>query len=337
MIEELWNSPSIVLWVVFNEGWGQFDTERITKKVMEKDPTRLVTNASGWVDKNVGHILDMHKYPGPGAPDPDPTRASVLGEFGGLGLFVDGHAWAGKTWGYQGMDTADELYDRFKGIMDGLRYLRATRGLNASVYTQTTDVEIEANGIVTYDREIKKIPSEKVKAINESIINMGELREVVPTALTHPDTEWQYTFDKPADDWMKAEFEANDWKTSAGGFGATTKRIFGPVGTTWTTENIWMRRSFDLPADTKPEHVQMILVYVDNAEVYINGVKAGAFDKFITGYEPRDLSPEAKAALKPGEKNVIAVHCKHVPDQGEKQDIGQYIDVGLIEETPAKP
>jgi hypothetical protein len=86
MIEHFANHPSIVVWVPFNEGWGQFDTERITKLVMEHDPTRLVNPASGWVDRKVGQIKDIHAYPGPDMPQLEDKRAIVLGEFGGLGL-----------------------------------------------------------------------------------------------------------------------------------------------------------------------------------------------------------------------------------------------------------
>src|SRR5207237_791633 len=89
------NHPCIVMWVPFNEGWGQFDTDRIVKMTKEYDPTRLVDNASGWTDRGVGDVHDMHKYPGPGSPLPEPNRAAVLGEFGGLGMPVGGPTWGG--------------------------------------------------------------------------------------------------------------------------------------------------------------------------------------------------------------------------------------------------
>jgi hypothetical protein len=138
--------------------------------------------------------------------------------------------------------------------------------------------------------------------------------------------------EKPAEDWAGAEFNANDWKTSASGFGDVTKRIFGKVGTVWTTEDIWLRREFDLPADVKPENVQLMVVHVKEAEVYINGVKAADLKEWVTGYTPVDLTAEAKAALKPGQKNTIAVHCHNT--ETAKKDIGQYIDAGLVEVTP---
>ncbi len=337
MIDNHWSSPAIVLWVVFNEGWGQYDTERITQEIQTKDPTRLVTSPSGWVDKGVGDIQDMHKYPGPGAPLPDPKRASVLGEFGGLGLFVKGHSWSEKHWGYQGMATKEELAQRFAGIMNGLKFLRATRGLCASVYTQTTDVEIEANGLVSYDREVKKLDTETVRGINESIINMADLKVLAPTALQDPAPQWKYTTDKPADDWATTEFKVDDWKTSASGFGDLTKRIFGKVGTEWKTPDIWIRREFDLPADVNTENVQLMIVHAKDAEVYINGVLTAELKDWVSGYTPVNLTPGAIASLRPGQKNTIAIHCHstEVVQQGTQvqKDVGQFIDAGLVEVT----
>src|SRR5262249_30610549 len=97
MIEGRRNHPCIVQWVPFNEGWGQYDTARIVQSIKKQDPSRLVDCSSGWNDMNVGDVHDIHAYPGPGSPDPEPKRAAVLGEFGGLGLGVDGHTWSKKT------------------------------------------------------------------------------------------------------------------------------------------------------------------------------------------------------------------------------------------------
>lgn len=338
LITSHYNHPSIVLWVLFNEGWGQYDTERITEDARKLDNTRLITNPSGWVDKGVGDTQDMHKYPGPGAPDPDPKRASVLGEFGGLGYFVEGHSWSEGHWGYQNLPTIERLTDRFVGIMHGLQFLRATHGLNAAVYTQTTDVEIETNGLVTYDREVKKIDSAVVREANEAVINMTPLRVLAETALSTTGTaekspRWQFTTEKPADDWMKPEFAAEGWKTAPGGFGDVTKRIFGPVNTAWKSEDIWLRREVELPADTKAEDVKLIIENVDSAEVYLNGMKAAEIKYLVTGYTPVAISNEARKTLKPGAKNVMAIHCHNIEDENRRRDIGQYIDAGLIEQA----
>jgi len=150
------NHPCIIMWVVFNEGWGQFDTERLVNHVKETDPTRLVDNASGWTDKGVGDVIDKHNYPDPAMPPPEKTRAAVLGEFGGLGLAIDGHTWAKKHWGYRGVADQEHLTQQYVDMLDHAWALR-DKGLSAAVYTQITDVETETNGLLTYDREVFKV------------------------------------------------------------------------------------------------------------------------------------------------------------------------------------
>jgi beta-galactosidase/beta-glucuronidase len=157
MIETHRNHPSIIMWVVFNEGWGQYDTVRLTKWVKGLDPSRLVNDASGWTDRQAGDVIDMHKYPGPGSPDPESARAAVLGEFGGLGLPVDGHRWVSKNWGYRGMADQRELNLKYLELWKGVAKLCEEKGLSAAVYTQLTDVETECNGLMTYDRAVTKV------------------------------------------------------------------------------------------------------------------------------------------------------------------------------------
>ncbi|MFN2165566.1 MAG: glycoside hydrolase family 2 protein, partial [Anaerolineae bacterium] len=106
MLGQLGNHPCIVMWVLFNEGWGQFDTVRLVRWLKAADPGRLIDNASGWTDRRVGEVVDLHSYPDPQAPAPQPARASVLGEFGGVGLVVEGHAWSDRTWSYRGVTGA---------------------------------------------------------------------------------------------------------------------------------------------------------------------------------------------------------------------------------------
>lgn len=168
IIDALYNSPCIVVWVPFNEAWGQFKTKEITEWTMQKDTTRLVNSASGGNFTYTGHILDLHNYPDPVMPDPalfGEKQAIVLGEFGGLGLPVDGHVWQQKdNWGYQSFKNADELFQRYAGMMKKMVPL-IRMGLNAAVYTQTTDVEVETNGLMTYDRKVIKNPVEKLKEV----------------------------------------------------------------------------------------------------------------------------------------------------------------------------
>jgi hypothetical protein len=159
------NHPSIVLWVPFNEGWGQHDTESVVEQVRRWDPTRLVDNASGWTDKGVGDVLDVHAYPGPGTAQPEPRRAAVIGEYGGLGLRVSGHTWAKGGWGYDLFDSKEALTRGYEGLCEELRRRVDDPGVSAAVYTQLTDVESEVNGLLTYDRKVFKIdPAEAAAA-----------------------------------------------------------------------------------------------------------------------------------------------------------------------------
>jgi hypothetical protein len=161
MIEQHRNHPCIILWIVFNEGWGQHDTVRLTKWVKELDPTRLVSNASGWHDRHCGDIVDMHSYPGPSSPRPEPTRAAVLGEFGGLGLGIPGHVWTKKNWGYRGAASREALTRDYVKLWRKVWQLKDDPGLSAVVYTQWTDVEAECNGLLTYDRKIVKVDAKQ--------------------------------------------------------------------------------------------------------------------------------------------------------------------------------
>ncbi|UYQ95331.1 beta-galactosidase [Chitinophaga horti] len=174
IMNTLHNFPSIVSWVPFNEAWGQFKTVEITEWTMKKDPSRLVNSASGGNFFNTGHIIDLHNYPEPAMPDPaiyGATRAIVLGEFGGLGLPVDGHVWQQKdNWGYQSFKTPEDLLKRYSAFMTRMESL-IKDGLSAAVYTQTTDVEVETNGLMTYDRKVMKNPEAKLFQLHSKLYN----------------------------------------------------------------------------------------------------------------------------------------------------------------------
>ncbi len=166
LIHSHFNNPSIVMWVPFNEGWGQYETERIVELVNELDSTRLVNNASGWEDRNVGDVIDIHHYPDPRFPNPEVDRASVLGEFGGLGLFVENHTWQKENWGYRQMNDKNELLAKYEEFYTDVWRYKEEEGLAATVYTQTADVETETNGLMTYDRKVIKADVEILKKIN---------------------------------------------------------------------------------------------------------------------------------------------------------------------------
>jgi beta-galactosidase/beta-glucuronidase len=174
IMQDFHNFPSIIVWVPFNEAWGQFKTKEIVEWTMQKDPSRLVNTASGGNFENVGHIMDLHNYPEPLMPQPDlfgKGRILVLGEFGGLGLPMENHTWQDKNnWGYQSFKTKEDLLKRYAEFIDRIPNL-ISKGLSAAVYTQTTDVEVETNGLMTYDRKEIKMPVEKLKEIHSKLYN----------------------------------------------------------------------------------------------------------------------------------------------------------------------
>jgi hypothetical protein len=170
VMDALISHPSIVMWVPFNEGWGQYDTERITAWTKAHDPSRLVNNASGWTDKGVGDVSDIHSYPGPDMPPVEEKRAVVLGEFGGLGLPVTGHLWQAEgNWGYRNFDDTKAYEARYAELIMSL-YPLVDRGLAAAVYTQTSDCEIEVNGLMTYDRAVVKLDPARFASLNKGFL-----------------------------------------------------------------------------------------------------------------------------------------------------------------------
>ena len=172
IIDCLYSYPSIAVWVPFNEAWGQFKTPEIVAWTKEYDPSRLVNPASGGNHYTCGDILDLHHYPGPNMFLYDPRRATVLGEYGGIGLVVEGNTWGNdkKNWGYVKFNTSDEVTNEY--IKYGKHLLELIRkGFSAAVYTQTTDVEGEINGLMTYDRKVIKMNEAKVREINQQICN----------------------------------------------------------------------------------------------------------------------------------------------------------------------
>ena len=170
MLDDLHNVPSILVWVPFNEKWGQFDTKRIVGIVESLDSSRIVNDASGWQHENAGQIIDVHRYQGPQAMFGAEGRVAVVGEFGGLGYKEAGHAWAGDAWGYGGLfPTREALADRYDLLLKRLYHDRDTHGIGAGVYTQLTDVEVELNGFFSYDRAILKFDTARTAAVNRGV------------------------------------------------------------------------------------------------------------------------------------------------------------------------
>lgn len=165
------SNPSVVVWVPFNEAWGQFDTEKVVAWTEAYDPSRLVNPASGGNHRACGDILDLHNYPGPEIYLADPMRVNVLGEYGGIGLALDGHLWwNNRNWGYIQFKSSDEVTAEYVKYAKELKTL-VKKGFSAAVYTQTTDVEGEVNGLMTYDRKVIKINEDAVRKINKEVID----------------------------------------------------------------------------------------------------------------------------------------------------------------------
>ena len=163
--------PSVVVWVPFNEAWGQFDTEKVAEWTKNYDPSRLVNPASGGNHRACGDILDLHNYPGPSMFLFDPQRVTVLGEYGGIGLPLENHLWWNKrNWGYVQFKNSDEVTAEYVKYANELKEM-VDRGFSAAVYTQTTDVDGEVNGLMTYDRKEIKINEAAVKKANQAVIN----------------------------------------------------------------------------------------------------------------------------------------------------------------------
>lgn len=328
MVEGRRNHPSIIMWVLFNEGWGQYDTERLAGWLKSLDGSRLVDNASGWTDKRVGDVIDIHSYPGPDAPAHDPDRAAVLGEFGGLGLGVPGHTWSTNFWGYRKMPDAKTLNEQAAKLFEPIYILRESFGLSAAVYTQTTDVETECNGLLTYDREVAKLDPATAQAATWNC-RERKSRVIVPNALYGQRVTWKYITNRPAAQWMQPDFDDSKWKSGVGGFG-TEGTPGAVVNTVWNSDDIWLRREFVLNTEDL-EHLRgarLQMHHDEDAEVYLNGVLATRVPGYITTYQEVSPEPDAMAALKTG-TNVMAVHCHQT--QG-----GQFIDVGIVPPETAK-
>ncbi len=327
MIDGLYNVPSIVVWVPFNEGWGQFDTVRILNLTKRLDPTRLVDGPSGGNHFPAGDIIDHHQYPGPGAPAAVTDRAMVLGEFGGLGLPIKGRTWQSeKNWGYRSFTNSEALTKNYVNLIRKLQPMIEQHGLSAAIYTQTTDVEVEVNGLMTYDRAIVKMPIATVARANRFQFPPEPAQKVLsPTAAQHVGATWRYTTEAPAANWAQPGFDTSSWKEGRAGFG-TAGTPGSMIGTEWKTPEIWLRREFEVKGN--PRDLRVMMNHDEDAEVYLNGVLAVKAARHIGEYQEFDVEPAAANAVREG-RNVIAVHCRQTTG-------GQYIDAGLIELVPAK-
>jgi hypothetical protein len=320
VVDTLRIHPSIVMWVPFNEGWGQHETEQYVQWLKQRDPSRLVNNASGWNDKGVGDVSDVHSYPSPIRPPLEDKRAAVLGEFGGLGLPLEGHTWIEKgNWGYRSYKSTEELGQAYRDLLYQLRIL-VGEGLSAAIYTQTTDVEIEVNGMLTYDRAVVKLPPD-AKELSAKLASPPTVREVVPTSERSPQA-WRYTTFTPPDGWFGEVFDDSKWTQGNGGFGRPGT-AHASVGTPWQTADIWLRREFSLPSPALA-NPHLRVAHDDDAEVYLNGQKIAMLPGAVSGYNFVPLDVAARGLLRSDRPNVLAIHVKQVRG-------GQYADAGLVD------
>ena len=321
MIKNHWNSPAIVVWILFNERQGSHDSGILVPLMQSWDNSRLIDLGSGGPSYDLGDIHDYHNYPAPVCPPGQNTQALVCGEFGAIPCHVPGHVnIEGST------NTFEQLLEQYKKYADILIYLKSHKGLNAGVYCQTADTESEMNGLITYDRKVIKGNPEDHWAVNQQIINEYRYYDaVIPTSEDTPQA-WRYTTAAPAGGWETSAFDDSSWAKSFGSFGlnGTTGAT---VRTPWETDDIWVRRKFTLPADAFDDGEKLFLRIYNNdvCEIYINGTPAFALPYNTNTYVLYEISPAAKATLIKGSENTIAIHCKN-----HTWTHGQYIDMGVL-------
>ena len=322
MVKTHWNSPSIIMWVIFNEEQGQHDTEALVAEVMNLDSTRMVNENSGVVYKNVGHIRDLHNYPQPACPV-STTKVLACGEYGSLGLDIPGYSWGIGLSGIMTKDTA-EFMSYYKNYAEKLIQLKSDNGLSAAVFTQITDVEVEINGIYTYDREVCKFDKAKLAAINKGVIENNLIINYVLPSSRDAARTWKITTSQPATGWHNTSFVDSNWTSAMGGFGSAGT-TGGTIRTNWASSDIWMRQKFDMGnlSASDIDKLELSIFHDENCEIYFNGVLAATFTGYNSTYEFLPITAAGKNALIPNGSNVIAIHCHQTGG-------GQYIDAGIL-------
>ena len=169
-IRQLYNYPSLVVWTVFNEAWGEFQVGKITKMIRKADPSRLIDEASGWIDQGRGDISSIHNYFLPLMVAPKPDRCIALSEFGGYSWLIPEHSQVDNVFGYRKYNSRAELTSAIEQLWKRDLMGNLANGLSAIVYTEVSDVEDEANGLLTYDREVLKVDPEVICRINRELL-----------------------------------------------------------------------------------------------------------------------------------------------------------------------
>ena len=323
IMDWLHNHPSVVQWIIFNEGWGQHDTERLTDHVAQRDPSRLVTSASGWADMGTGDICDIHDYtfyPATARQQSANDRIVLLGEAGGFNLCIPGHTWYDHEEPSEHIDhindiirptypTPQAMEDDYRFWVENLRAMVGLTPLNGIVYTQITDVEHELNGWLTYDRKISKIDPDELGKIHATLWDPPQFETIIG-----PDTEWRYStgdvstlpaihtspranLPNCSGDWCQTRFDDSSWNAGK-----------GPYGTAEGTP-IYLRTTIDLN-----RHPDKPLFYVTSSadcQIFING-------QLIRSLRVRQhsapisetcalLHPDEFDLLIPGENTICAI------------------------------
>jgi hypothetical protein len=324
LIDSLASFPSIVMWVPFNEGWGQYDTARIARWIKRYDPSRLVNAVSGWTDRaGAGDVYDTHMYPGPGMQLGGAGRAAILGEFGGLGWPVPDHLWWNKrNWGYRTYQSKQELASNYASVFHNL-IGPWSRGVAAAIYTQTTDVEGEVNGLMTYDRALVKFDAGTSSKIHGEFYGKPLTSSVILPSAMSATQPWLYRFDSPSGEWNAPGGDAGGWEKGTAPFRSSPDMAF-PNGTSWTGGSIWIRRTFTVEA--RPRNLWLeVLTNSAKGTVYLNGTKVADLPGGTRReYNHQDIS-HSLDALKAGE-NVLAVQAESDPSRSDRP---RDLDAGL--------
>lgn len=351
IIQSLKNCPSIVTWVLFNERWGQFADNAGQKETYGLPLTQeayalaqeligdrcLINVGSGSDDCGLGDYKDKHNYPSPAMhPKPDYEAVEVCGEYGGVSLAVEDHMWSTDGFSYVHAKNSEELADYFVQYANGVMGLQASQ-LAGAVYTQLTDVEIELNGLMTYDRVMKTDESQTARireAVERNIRNANA--EYIVSARTSDENVWKYTTVEQTG-WQNPEFDDSTWKNGVAGFGKGNVPNSN-IRTNWSTTTIYLRRQINFGNLTAGQIAGLgLLVFHDeDFELYINGILAAFGTGFLTDYAQYPISQEALASIRLDGDNLVAVKCT-------QSSGGQYIDVAFsivyprMDEKPVPP
>lgn len=325
MVDTLHAHPSIVMWVPFNEAWGQHRSVEVGQWLTAYDPTRQVNIASGGNFWPAGHIVDHHQYPHPGFPFELGAAGrfdgfvKIVGEFGGHGFPVAGHLWnpEARNWGYGGLpkDKA-EWVQRYQTSIAMLNELRG-QGIAAGIYTQTTDVEGEINGLLTYDRKVAKIPAAQLAAISHALSSPPPR---IKTLLPVSSDGWKYRTQAPGEGWTGPGFDDAAWTSGRSGFGTRATRGLS-IATEWSTPDIWLRKTFEAGEKLTGGSLRVTLFHDEDAEIYLNGEAVATLTGYTGQYQTVALDAKAIELLRPGQ-NLLAIHVRQTRG-------GQGIDAGL--------